>query len=118
MSSEQEQKEQNVVEEHKKMVIMTGNLSDFQLKNLKTWPFLVFDGLESVEVSYDFTKLIDDAETLTPGKVEFNFTFKKGTKMDRSQTKERLEQLSVWTKFLFWKDTEVLFKESGKAWEV
>lgn len=114
----EETKESAIIEEHKKMVIMTGNLSDFQLTNLKTWPFILFDSLESVEVSYDFTKLIAEKEELSPGTVQFNFKFKKDTKLNRDQTKKQLEALSLWTKFMFWKETEVRFVKEGKKWAV
>lgn len=114
----QETKESTIVDDHKKMVIMTGNLSDFQLENLKKWPFLLFDDLEAVELTYDFTKLVAEVEELSPGTVQFNFKFKKGTKLDRAHTKKQLETLTLWTKFLFWKETEVRFLNSGKKWKV
>jgi hypothetical protein len=113
------QKELNQVEDHKKMLLMTGNLSDFQLTNLKNWPFLLFDKeLESVQVKYDFTKLVDDNEELFPGYVQYDFEFKLGTKLDRERTKMLLETLGLWVKFMFWKETRIEILKSGKTWEV
>jgi hypothetical protein len=112
-------KEQTVIDEHKKMLIMTGNLSDFQLQNLKTWPFIVFDKeLEKTEIKYDFTKLVAEKEELAAGSVTYDFAFKKDTKLDRAETKKKLEMLKLWTQFLFWKDTTVQFTRAGKKWEV
>lgn len=116
--SEEKKEESNIVEEHKKMVMMTGSLSDFQLENLKKWPFLLFDDLEEVKVNYDFTKLISEEEELSPGVVEYDFKFKKNTKLDRNNTKKQLDTLTLWTKFLFWKETEVKFLHAGKQWKV
>ena len=118
MSDNQEQ-ENKVIEDHKKMLMMTGNLSDFQLTNMKTWPFLLFDKeLETVKIDYDFTKLVDDNEELSPGSIEYNFEFKKGTKLDRVETKKKLEILENWTRFMFWKETSISILRSGKKWEV
>lgn len=119
MSEVEKKSEGTVVDEHKKMLIMTGNLSDFQLDNLKKWPFIIFDKeLEEVKINYDFTKLVAEQEELAPGRVEFDFYFKKNTKLNRDETKKKLEMLSLWTKFLFWKETGVEIKRSGKKWEV
>lgn len=114
----EEQEKPSIVEEHKKMVIMTGNLSDFHMENLKKWPFILFDELERVDLTYDFTKLVAEEEQLSPGTVQYDFIFKQGTKLNREQTKKRLETLSLWTKFMFWKETEVRFLRAGKKWEV
>lgn len=114
-----EENKDTIIEEHKKMIMMTGNLSDFQLQNLKTWPFLLFDDLDNVEINYDFTKLIaKDEETLSPGSVQFNFKFKEGTKLNKEKTKQSLNILTTWTRFLFWKETEVKFANKGKLWKL
>ena len=78
MSNEESDLKQteSIIEDHKKMVIMTGSLSDFQLNNLKTWPFLLFDELETAEITYDFTKLVGEQSELSPGTVQFNFIWR------------------------------------------
>ena len=116
--SEEKKEESSIIEEHKKMVIMTGSLSDFQLENLKKWPFILFEDLEKAEITYDFTKLVAEQEELSPGTVQFDLKFKKDTKLDREYTKKQLDTLTLWTKFLFWKETEVRFLNSGKKWKV
>ena len=85
---------------------MTGNLSDFQLTNLKTWPFIVFDDVEKVEVNYDFSQIVKDergeeVSGIGAGKVVFNLSTKQIPKP------EQIDKLKEWTKFLFWKDTKV-----------
>jgi hypothetical protein len=118
VSEEAKKDESSIIEDHKKMVIMTGSLSDFQLQNLKTWPFLLFDQLETAAITYDFTKLIGEQEELSPGTVQFDFKFKEGTKLERDHTKKQLETLSLWVRFMFWKETKVKFLKSGKKWAV
>ena len=85
---------------------MTGNLSDFKLKNLKTWPFIALDGVTEVTIDYDFTNTIEydggeKVEGIGAGKVTYNL------KSSTVPKPEQIEVLKTWTKFLFWKDTEV-----------
>lgn len=103
---QQPNEQEKMLEDHKKMLIMTGNLSDFQLENLKTWPFIVFDNVSKVEIEYDFSEVLkndlgEDTEGIGAGKVTFNLSADKVPKEDQ------IEKLRNWTKFLFWKDTEV-----------
>lgn len=108
MSEEDKKEEQTIVDEHRKMVMMTGNLSDFQLENLKKWPFLLFDGLEKVKVDYDFTKLIAEQEELSPGMVTYNLHMNSNAPSLTEEVKgKKIEILTNWTKFLFWKETSV-----------
>lgn len=117
--SENTKEEISVIDDHKKMLIMTGNLSDFQLDNLKKWPFILFDEtLEKVEIFYDFTEVVANEEELSPGRVSYNLAFKKNAKLNRDDTKKKLDLLSLWTRFLFWKETKVEFQRAGKKWEV
>lgn len=119
MPNKLEEKESTMIEDHKKMLMMTGNLSDFQLDNIKNWPFLLFgDELETVEINYDFTKLVDDNEELSPGVIHYNFKFKQGAKLNREMAKKQLDTLALWVRFMFWKETEVRILRSGKKWEV
>ena len=119
MANTNTKEETTIVDDHKKMLIMTGNLSDFQLDNLKKWPFILFDKeLDRVSVKYDFTKTVANEEELSAGLVTYDFEFKKNTKMSREETKKKLDLLTLWTRFLFWKETKVDFQRTGKKWEV
>lgn len=103
----------NIIEEHKKMLIISGNLSDFQLENLKKWGFILFDGLKSVTINYDFSS--DKAnQIISEGTVEFDFIFDKDTVIENKDKK--IEQLTTWTRFLFWVETKVVVKKNGEIW--
>lgn len=118
--AEENTEKTTIVDEHRKMVLMTGALSDFQLQNLKTWPFIIFqnDILESANITYDFTKIIEDQEQLSPGTVQYDFVFKPNVKLNREETKKKLAMLTSWVRFMFWKETEVRILRAGKKWEV
>ena len=109
-----------LVEDHRKMVAMTGNLSDFQLVQLKAWPKIVIDDkyVSEVKVTYDFTRKNDeDREELHAGKVIYDFHFINGVPYPKEELKKRLQNLVNWTKYLFWEDTEVEIKKQGRAWQ-
>lgn len=104
------------INEHRAAVAMTGNVSDFQLTNMKAWPFILFDNIKQVKVNYDFNSTNNDQETLCAGKVVYDIEFNKEPSMVKEEVKKRLEQLKFWTKFLFWQDTEVEILKKGKKW--
>lgn len=111
------------VEEHKKMVLLSGNISKFQLENLKRWPFIVFgDQLESVKINFDFANTSgseDDEEVeVHAGSVCYDFKFKKGVKISPKDAQSRLSSIIAWTKYLFWSDTQVSFKKGGRKWTI
>lgn len=112
----------NAVEEHRKMVLMSGKISEFQLENLKKWPFITFGrNLDKIEIEYDFTTSKDEKSEsmeVCAGYVTYNFHFNENFNMSRDDILARLSSLTVWVKYLFWKDTEVKFKKEGKSWEI
>lgn len=113
----------DMINEHKANLLLSGNLSDFQVKNLKSWPYIVFDlnKLENVEIKYNF-KLNEDSEQsnalgVYAGEVSFDFQFKKNIRIYKKEKEKALGDLTLWTKFLFWNNTEVKFKRNGKLWK-
>ena len=49
---------EEIIQDHRKMLMMTGKISDFQKTQLERWPFLIFDreDVKSVSVKYNFLK--------------------------------------------------------------
>lgn len=111
--------EEQAVEDHRKLLIISGMLSEFQLENLQKWPFVVFGkDLDKTEISYDFKMDQKDevnAREIHAGKVEFDLYFK--TRPDDEFIGKGLLMMEIWTKFLFWQDTEVIFRVEGKKWD-
>ena len=111
---------EELVSDHRSMVALTGKISDFQLENLKAWPFVVLgDYISKTSVKYDFTKINgSEDEELCAGWVVFNFITEKKLNLSKEEIKKRLEQLNLWTKYLFWENTEVSFEKNGKKWVI
>lgn len=110
-------KNQSVVDDHKNMLMLTKKISEFQEQNLKTWAFIFFEQVEKMSVSWNFIKN-NESKDFYPGKVIFDIQFKKGTKIDPKMAQLGMERLEASTKFLFWNETKVIIKRSGKKWTV
>lgn len=106
--------EPNIVADHRNMMMFSKNLSDFQLSNLRSWPNILFDNLDSSEISYNFW----NDNVFYAGQVEFNLIFKKGSKISAEDASRKLQALELWTKFLFFADTNVIIKRNGRKWTV
>ena len=108
------------IAEHRRMVVMTGNLSDFHMENLRAWPYIIFEkeNLDSVDIDYNFTKQVNDGEALDAGKIVYNFNFKGVPCHSGEELKVRMDHLRAWVKGIFWTDTVVVFKKNGEEWEI
>lgn len=108
-----------IIEDHKKIMVFTGQLSDFQIKHLKLWPHIPFGKeLKEVECSYDFSSETDKIGNA--GKVVYRLKFKKNTKLDDNYVEQSLKHITNWVRDIFWQDTEVIFyKNKGtKPWTI
>jgi len=116
----------NIIEEHKKMVVMSGKISDFQLNNLKHYPFIILgDYIKNIKIDYSFTKSgsgveSDDLKTeeVYAGEIRYDFSFNKEPEYTEEELTNRLDQLISWVKHLFWTDTAVKFYKDGKKWVI
>lgn len=115
-----------IVEEHRKMVIVSGKISDFQLNNLKNYPFIVLgDYLKDAQIDYSFIRpgaKVDPnglkMEDMYAGEIKYTFTFKEEPKYTKEELANRLGQLISWVKYLFWVNTTVKFYRDGKEWVI
>ena len=101
-----------IIEEHRNMLVLSNNISEFQEKNLKSWPFIVFKDLKQVAVNFNF---MDDDGLFFAGNIDYNFTF--GEMPEDEEKTTGLRALSEWVSMLFWTDTKVTFKVNGVEWK-
>ena len=90
-----------------KAVLLSGNLSETHVKNLQTYPLIIFNGVEEVETHYDINT---DRSTVreTPSFVEYHLTFKKGTRqLKKEELDKRLKYLTDAIATLLWNGIEV-----------
>jgi hypothetical protein len=109
--------DKSVVDDHRNMLMVSKKISTFQEQNLKSWAFIFFDNVKEVDVSWNFIKN-NKSQDFYPGKIEFNIKFDKGTKIDDEKAQLGMDRLEACTKFLFWNETKVNIKKSGKKWTI
>ena len=97
------------LDDHRKMLTLSKQLSSFQLENLKGWPFVVFPDIKKSEVEYSF---IDNEEMFYAGEVIFKVEL--DSELNKEEILKRSTFLSDWTKVLFWTDTKVEVHVNGK----
>jgi hypothetical protein len=102
-------KTDNIVDSHRKMLMVSKNLSDFQIENLRNWPFLFFTTVESVSVEWNF---IDDNDLFYEGEVSFDVKTS-----DTNDLGVAVMYLEASTKVMFWTDTKVSVKINGELWK-
>jgi hypothetical protein len=105
--------EKGILDDLKKMVLITGRLSDVHEKTLKTAPFIFFDHLEKVEISHDIET---NSSGSLPGssRVMFTLSFKDGYETDLQ--KERTQALINTVHTILWPEVKVsIFDSKGKS---
>ena len=106
-----------IISEHRKMLILSGNLSSFHMENLTNFPHIVFNELEKFELEYNFYKFNESGERqVFAGHITYNVDFKEGIEADEDELRKRAEALKFFVKSLFWEDTEVSIKRGGSEW--
>jgi hypothetical protein len=100
-----------IVTDLKKLIILSGQLSEIHIKNIKMFPFIFFDGVQSAEVTFDLdiAKERDGAMSVC-----YRLKFKKGfSKIDNLQ--QRCQALENAVKNLLWKEVDVaIYKNKSK----
>ena len=112
-------KENSIVDDHRNMLQVSKNISEFQEQNLKSWGFIFFNDVDSVEVKWNFFRK-NKTNDFYAGKVGFNVKFKRGVNpsLTPELTQIGIDRLIASTKFLFWSETKVIVKLDGKSWEL
>lgn len=90
----------SILEDMRKITMLTGEISSVHQKSLMKWPYIVFDNVESVEINYDLSK--STFETQNQNLVEFHvFT----SDQNIQDLDKKCETLNMWVKDMFWNET-------------
>lgn len=71
-------KTQETIQEMARLTMLSNKLNEVQIKNLKMYPFIYFDGIQQIVMDYDFSNNLDvnTEEEVTPA------TEEEGAKLD------------------------------------
>lgn len=103
------EKPHTIVDSHRNMLMVSKNLSDFQLENLRKWPFIFFENVKKISVSYNF---VDSEDNFYQGYVEFDLEIE-----NPKELASPIMYLEASTKMMFWSDTDVKIKINGELWK-
>jgi hypothetical protein len=86
-------------------MLISGRLSEVHIYNLKQYPFLVFNNIESIEISYNLEPLFDNQDGAY---VEYTLKFKSGLrKTDAKKIEENSKILRNMVQVLLSKKVRV-----------
>lgn len=101
----------NILKDLKLGAILSGRLSETHVKTLQAAPFIFFDNLAEVSISYN---LVTNSEASVPGLgsvVKFTMLFQETYKPDAYHDK-RVEALVGTVKTLLWPDIDIVIVDS------
>lgn len=98
------------LEDLKKMVMLTGRLSDIHIKTLQSAPFIYFDDLGSVEIDYEITTDFSEEHRAKNSYVNFKLNFNDRYEPD-AHHQNRLLALVKTVQGLLWKEIRVEIKD-------
>jgi hypothetical protein len=104
--------QKTILDDHRNMLMVSKKISDFQETNLKNWPLIVFNDVDSVKIDYNFVR----KNEFFAGIITFDLSFKDNKIPDEETKKIAITNLYQWTTLLFWTDTKINFKLNGKKW--
>lgn len=96
---------QNILEDMKKLTILTGEISNVHEKSLTTWPYVIFDDVKDVEIKYDLSK--STYLDLGYNFIDFFITLPKNGKQNIDNLEKRCETLKEWTEVMLWSGIKV-----------
>ena len=114
--SEEKKEAGSITDDHRNMLMLSGNLSSFHIDNLKAFPKIVFNDINNFTLHYDFYENKNEEKKLCSGKVIYDITFYKEPTYTTEELQKRMSDLKFWVRTLFWKDTKVTVKKDGKRW--
>jgi len=105
------------IAEHRKMLILSGNLSNFHTENLRMFPQVVFNNIDKFSVDFNFYRYNEAGDReVCAGRVSYDISFKESPETSEDELKKRGEALKFFVRSLFWQDTKVTITREGSEW--
>ncbi len=114
---------QNIVRDMAKLTIMSNQISEIQLKNMKMYPFIFFEGVKSVTLDFNLQRvddvLVDKLQNLTLNKPINASYVKYSLVIDESVAQPNIDRryaaLESSIRSLFWKNITVEIQFNDKT---
>ena len=92
--------EKEILDDLRNLTMLTGELASVHEESLRKWPYVLFNGVKSVEIKYDLTKLY--TQEVGEGYVAYYINIEKP-----GEPKSECDILTSWVRDMFWKEIEV-----------
>ena len=96
---------EKIVEDMRKLTMLTGQLSSIHEETLYTWPLILFDNVQNVEIKYDLTK--DYTQEVGEGYVIYSVDISEDTKYTEEEFAKKGEILTGWVRDMLWNNIKV-----------
>lgn len=96
-----------ILDDMRRITMLTGEISSVHEESLKKWPYIVFDSVDSIEIDYNLSK--DYTQTQGEGYVDFKIQ----SDSDQGFIKMRCENLTNWVRDMFWQEIKVIVSLNG-----
>jgi len=96
---------EKIIEDMRKLTMLTGQLSVVHEETLYTWPLILFDNVQNVEIKYDISK--DYTQEVGEGYVIYNIDISDDTNYTEEQFAKKSEILTGWVRNMLWNNIKV-----------
>lgn len=95
------------IREMAKLTILSNRINDVQEKNLKMFPLICFEGIQSVRIDYDFSRArpAENEPDISASIVSYYLNIPQSPKME--DLEKRFEALEKCVRNIFWQDVKV-----------
>jgi hypothetical protein len=90
-----------ILEDMRKITMLTGEISSVHQNSLTKWPYIIFDDVQNVEIKYDLSQ--DTWRGFGQNWIQFHITASKNETLD---LEKRCEMLDSWVKDMLWNEIE------------
>lgn len=96
---------EKIVEDMRKLTMLTGQLSSVHEETLYTWPLILFDNIENIEIKYDLTK--EYTQEAGEGYVIYKLDILPENIPGDDLFYRRCEMLADWVRNMLWNNIKV-----------
>lgn len=96
---------EKIVEDMRKLTMLTGQLSSIHEETLYTWPLILLDNVQNVEIKYDISK--DYTQEVGEGYIIYSVDISEDTKYTEEEFAKRGEILTGWVRDMLWNNIKV-----------
>jgi hypothetical protein len=105
---------EKIVEDMRRLTMLTGQLSSVHEETLYTWPLILFDNIENIEIKYDLTK--EYTQEAGEGYVIYKLDILPENIPGDDLFYRRCEMLADWVRNMLWNDIKVEIETKTKGY--